>query len=69
MRGPGVPENLDALLDEPIDTFVSRTFLKVPSAETVSSAARKMQMLGSTEAVVGSSRSADWDSYRAGHPL
>ena len=45
-------EELNAVLEEPINRFVSKTFLKVPAGEMVSSAARKMQMLGSTEAVV-----------------
>lgn len=60
MRGTeSLPEDLKAVLDEPIDGFVSKTFLKVPATETVSSAARKMQMLASTEAVV----------VRAGEPI
>ena len=46
-------------LDGPIDEYVSKTFLKVTADEPVSNAARKMQMLGSTEAVV----------VRAGTPI
>ena len=45
-------EGFNVTLDGPVDRFASKSFLKVSFDEPVSNAARKMQMLGSTEAVV-----------------